>query len=189
MQHIARVDVSHDGELDEVVGVAIDVGTDVEQDGRNALRGGQDGGEAWAMDSGEHSQDHLGGGHGGAGVSRGEEAGGRAIAHHAQAYAHGGVSLGADRLGCLVFHADPLGGVDDLDLRALASVADREAAAQGAFEGGAKDGLGADQMHPHVKQACREDCPANLGFGGFVGTHCVYNNVDRHLGYECAERV
>jgi len=25
-----------------------------------------------------------------------------------------------------------------------------------------------------------EDGPANLGFGGLVRTHCIYNDIDRH---------
>jgi hypothetical protein len=82
----------------------------------------------------------------------------------------------------MIVHADPLGGVDDLDLRTPASVVHGEAAAQGAVEGGAEDLLGADQVDPDVKMARRKDGPANLGFGGLVGTHCIYNNVDRHLG-------
>jgi hypothetical protein len=59
--------------------------------------------------------------------------------------------------------------VDDLDLRALASVADREAAAQGAVEGGAKDLLRADEMDADAKSARGEDGPANLGIweGGY----------------------
>jgi hypothetical protein len=72
--------------------------------------------------------------------------------------------------------------VDDLDLRTPASIAHREPAAEGAVEGWAKDLLGADQVDADAKMARGEDGPANLGFGGLVGTHCIYNDVDRHLG-------
>ena len=182
VQDVAGIHVAHDGELEEVVWVAIDVGANVEQDGGDSERCGQDGGEAWAMNSSEHSQNHFGCGHGCAGVPGGEETGGGAFADHAQPDAHGGVSFGADGLGGLVFHADPLGGVDDLDLRFLASVADRETAAQGAVEGRAKDLLRADEMDSDAKSARGEDGPANLRFGGFVGTHCINCYVDWHLG-------
>jgi hypothetical protein len=45
-QDVARVHVAHDGELDEVVGVAVDVGADVEQQGWAAGDRGQNGARA-----------------------------------------------------------------------------------------------------------------------------------------------
>ena len=73
------------------------------------------------MDAGEHAEDHLGGGHGGAGVAGGEEAGGAAFADHLEADAHGGVALGADGLGGLVVHGDPLAGGDDEDREVMSA--------------------------------------------------------------------
>src|ERR1700678_3174630 len=35
-------------------------------------------------------------------------------------------------------------------------------------------------MHAHIKLARSKYSPANLWLGGFVGTHCVYNDVNRH---------
>jgi hypothetical protein len=35
-------------------------------------------------------------------------------------------------------------------------------------------------MDPHVELTRSKDSPANLRLGGFVGTHCVYNDVSRH---------
>ena len=52
--------------------------------------------------------------------------------------------------------------------------------AQGAIERGTQDFLGADEVDADVVVTAREDSPANLRFGGFVGTHSVYDNVDRH---------
>ena len=114
---------------------------------------------------------------------------GGAFADHAQADAHGGVALGADGLGGLVVHADPLGGVDDVDLRRLRRSARPARRAQGAVERRAQNLLRADQVDAHVEMAARENGPANLRFGGFVGTHSIYNDVDRHQEDECAERV
>src|SRR5260370_34035468 len=37
-----------------------------------------------------------------------------------------------------------------------------------------------NQMYPHVELPRSKDSPANLRLGGFVGTHCVYNDVRRH---------
>ena len=103
---------------------------------------------------------------------------GGAFANHAQADAHGGVALGADRLGGLVVHADPLGSVDDVDCGLGGARPARRA--QRAFERRAQNFLRANQVNAHVEVAARKDSPANLRFGGFVGTHSVYNDVDRH---------
>src|ERR1700730_12562313 len=35
-------------------------------------------------------------------------------------------------------------------------------------------------MHAHVVLTRSKYSPANLWLGGFVGTHCVYNDVSRH---------
>jgi hypothetical protein len=35
-------------------------------------------------------------------------------------------------------------------------------------------------MHPYIELSRSKDSPANLWLGGFVGTHCVYNDVSRH---------
>ena len=40
--------------------------------------------------------------------------------------------------------------------------------------------LGADEMDADIVLAGSENSPANLGFGGLVGTHRVYNDVNRH---------
>ena len=52
--------------------------------------------------------------------------------------------------------------------------------AQGASQRGAKDLLRADQVDADVVVAAGEDGPANLWLGGLVGTHSIYNDVDRH---------
>ncbi len=135
-------------------------------------RGGENGGEGGAVDAGQHAENHLGGGHGGAGVAGGEEAGGAAFADHLEADAHGGVALGADGLGGLVVHGDPLGGGNDEDRQALAA----EVLAQD----GTEDIFGAGKVDADVILTRSEDGPANLGFGGLVGAHSVYNDIDRH---------
>ena len=102
-------------------------------------------------------------------------AGGESLANHLEADAHGGVSLGADGLGGLVVHRDPLGGGGDEDgkvflvLKLLA-------------QDGAQNLFGASQVDAEVVVACSEDGPADLGIGGLVGAHCVNDDVDRHLG-------
>jgi hypothetical protein len=35
-------------------------------------------------------------------------------------------------------------------------------------------------VDPHVELTRSKYSPANLRLGGFVGTHCVYNDVSRH---------
>jgi len=190
LEDVFGVHLAHDGELDEVVWVAVDVGANVEEQGRDAVDGRQDGGEGGAIDAGEHAQDHLCSSHGGAGVAGGEEAGGaagaggvavggvmsvgagEALADHLEADAHGGVALGADGLGGLVVHGDPLGCWDDEDWEMLA--------AEMLAEDRAQDVLGASEVDPDVELTCSENGPANLWLGGLVGTHRVNDNVDRH---------
>lgn len=174
VEDAAGVEVAHDGELEEVCGVGVDVGADIEEDGWVAVGGGKDGSEGGAVDAGEHAEDHLCGGHGGAGVAGGKEAGGAAFADHFEADAHGGVAFGADGLGCLVVHADPLGGVDDLDGEDLAT--------ELGIEQWTEAIAGADEVDADVELTARSDGPANLGFGGLVGAHPVYGDVSRHLG-------
>jgi hypothetical protein len=40
--------------------------------------------------------------------------------------------------------------------------------------------FGADEVDADVVLTARKDGPANLRLGGFVGTHRVYNDVNRH---------
>jgi hypothetical protein len=52
--------------------------------------------------------------------------------------------------------------------------------AQGAVERRTENLLRTSQMDADVEVAAREYSPANLRLWGFVGTHSVYDNVDRH---------
>ena len=171
-QDVLRVHVSHDGELNKIVRITVYIRAYVEEERWNAVDGGQDGGECWTVDAGEHAQDHFCGGHGGPGVSGGEEGGGAAFANHPEADPHGGVALGADGLCGFIVHGDPLAGGDDEDGKALASEGLAEDGAQGVFR--------ADKVDSDVVLTCSENSPANLRFGGFVGTHCIDNDVGRH---------
>ena len=171
-QNVLGVHVAHHGELDEVIGIAVDVCADIEQKRRDTVDGGKNLGERGAVDAGEHAENHLCGGHGGAGVSCGEEASGAAFADHFEADAHGGVALGADGLGGLVVHGDPLAGGGDEDGQTLP--------AQGMAQDGTQLVFGTDEVDADVELAGSKDSPANLWLGGFVGTHCVYNDVSRH---------
>ncbi len=47
-------------------------------------------------------------------------------------------------------------------------------------EEGAQDIFGANEVDPDVVLTRSEDGPANLWFGGLIGTHCVNDDVDRH---------
>jgi hypothetical protein len=98
--------------------------------------------------------------------------GGHALANHLETYAHGGVALGADGLGGLVFHGDPLGGGDDEDGEVLATEVLPEDGTQNIF--------GASEVDPDVVLTRSQNGPANLWFGGLIGTHGVNDYVDRH---------
>ena len=97
----------------EIVGLAVDVCADIEQDAGISGGTGHWRGQGGAVDTGQRAQDHFGGGHGCAGVAGGDEAGGLALADQLEADAHGAVFLGADGVRGLLFHADALGGMVD----------------------------------------------------------------------------
>lgn len=171
------VDLAHEGELDEVLGVGVDVGTDVEQGAGGAGGGGKDGGEGGAVDAGEGAEDHFGGGHGGTGVTGGDEAAGDALADKLEADTHGGVFFGADRGGGLVGHGDPLGGVNDADGEVfIAGVA----VAEVEVECGADAFLWADEVNADGEIAAGLHGSANLRVRGFVGAHGVEDDIDAH---------
>ncbi len=135
---------------------------------------GQDSGQRGALNAGEHAQDHFGGGHCGTGIAGSKEACCIAFADHLKAYAHGGVALGADGLSGLVVHLDPLAGGDDEDGHVSLAL-------QRLAQSWADDVFGTYQVNANVLElAARKHGPANLRFGGLVGTHCVDHDVYRH---------
>ena len=87
-----RVHVAHDGELDEVVGVGVDVGADVEQERGGAAAVGRTVASAGRSTPGV-AQDHLGGGHGSSGVAGGHKARGLSVAHQSKPDAQGRIAL------------------------------------------------------------------------------------------------
>ena len=195
LEDVAGIHGAHDGELEEIFGVGIDVGAYVQQQG-GAADGGDDGGEGGAVDAGEAAEDHLGGCHGGAGVACGEEALGEAFADALEADAHGGIALGTDGLGGFVVHGDPLGGIDDGDLaidgaggeftgalhagvtRGLGGgeagtegIAERITGlggAEGGGEGGLENFFRAYEGDADVERTARENGPANFRLGGLI---------------------
>ena len=176
-EHGAKIDVAHHGKLFEILRGAIDVGADIEQHRRGAGRGGKDRGQRGTVDAGNRAQHDFRRGHGGAGVAGGDEAIGLAFAHHAQADAHGGVALGANRLH-LVFHGDVFAGVDDFDGQARG----RGVAIQFRLD----LGFGADQQHAHAVLARGVYRALNLRLGRAVGTHRIQRDHARHGVYELA---
>ena len=169
----AEVDVAHDGELLQVLRLGVDVGANVDQDGGRALRGGKHSGECRTIDAGNCAQDHLGGGHGGAGVAGGDKARGLAVAHQAQPDAHGRVALGAHRLRRLLMHADDFAGIDDADGQPAPEAMQVEL--------GADDFLLPHQHDFHVVMPRREDRAFDFRFGRAVGAHGVKSNNGRHV--------
>jgi hypothetical protein len=55
-------------------------------------------------------------------------------------------------------------------------------AAERGFEGGSEGVLGPHEVDTDVEVAAGEDGPADLGLGGLIGTHCIYNDVGWHQG-------
>src|SRR4051812_10504572 len=88
-KHAAEINLAHHCELLEVVRLAVDVSSDVEQSGNGTDRGRDYSDERGAVNARQTAKHHLCRGHGRAGVSGANECGGLSIAHQAQTYAHG----------------------------------------------------------------------------------------------------
>ena len=78
----------------------------------------------------------------------------------------------ADGVRRLLVHADAFGGMVDDDGQVFVFEVLVEQVAQ--------LGLGPDQMHTHRQSPAREDGPANLGLGCFIGTYGVQRDVNEH---------
>jgi hypothetical protein len=108
--------VAHDGELAEVGRLGVDVRTDVEQDGV-AFRARYDSGQGRAADAVDGADDLVRGGHGRAGVSRGDHGRGFSLGDEVGADTDGRIALPAQRRQSVVRHVDDFAGIDDLDPR------------------------------------------------------------------------
>ena len=93
------------------------------------------------------------------------------LANHAQADAHGGIALGANRLH-LVVHGDVFAGVDNFDGQACRG----GVAIQFRFD----DIFRADQQHAHAILARSLYGALNLRLGSAVGTHRIQRDHARH---------
>jgi len=112
-------DLAHDAELFEMFRAAVDVGADIEEHGGGAGGGGESGGEGGPLHTRQAAENHLGGGHDGAGIAGADHGGGASIAHQAAGDVNRGVFLAAHRPHHLLIHADDLGGGHELDQLAL----------------------------------------------------------------------
>ncbi len=172
LEDAAGIHFTHDGELLEVVRLAVNVGSDVKQDAGIARGGGHGCGEGGAVYAGKRAEDHFCGGHGGAGVAGGDEAGALLLADELEADAHGAVFFGTDGVRSFFVHADALRGVVDDDGQVFFFEVFVEEVAE--------LGFGPNEMHPDRERAAGKNRPPDLGFGCFVGTYCVQRNIDEH---------
>ena len=171
-EHGAGIHLAHQRELGQILGFAVHIGAHVEQHAGISGGTGHGVGQGRAVDAGQRTQHHLGGGHGRAGIARGDKARRLALAHQLEAHAHGAVALGSHRLGRLFVHADAFRGMVDDDGQVFVVEVFVEQVAQLR--------LGPDEMDAHGQSAAGEDRPANLRLRSFVGTYGVKRDVDEH---------
>ncbi len=105
---------AHDRELDQLLGVALDVGVDV-QHRRDALHRRPAGHDRRALQVAAHAQDQLGDRHQGAGVAGRDAGGGLAGPDRLDGVPQAGALAPAHGLGGLLLHGDGLVGVAHLD--------------------------------------------------------------------------
>ena len=70
--------------------------------------------------------------------------------------------------------------MDDVDVLAVPGPAQ---AVEGTLDRRAHNVLRPDEVDADIVMTARQNGPANLWFGGPVGTHSVYDYVDWHLGF------
>ena len=107
--------VAHQAELKDVIGLAIDGGTHVQQDDGFLFRG-EERREGGAFHAGDAAHDEHAARDGGSGVTRADNALGRAVAHKAAGDLDGGVLLPAQDVRRLFVHARDFGGMDDFQI-------------------------------------------------------------------------
>src|ERR1035441_6596945 len=100
--------------------------------------------------------------------------GGIAVPHHFEPDAHGAIALGADSVGCFLFHADAFRGMVNDDGQIFIFKMFVEKVAQLS--------LRPNEVDPHGQRTAGEDRPANLRLRSFVGAYGVKRNVDEHRG-------
>ena len=109
----AGVDLGHLGKLQQILGLAVCVGTHVAQYGLGD-RAGDDACDAGALDAGNAAHDEGGRRHARAGAACAEEALGPPLPHQAAAHDDAGVLLLAYGVGGVLAHLDDLSGCNGL---------------------------------------------------------------------------
>src|SRR5579863_2448270 len=164
-EHGAKINLSHDGELLEIVRLAIHIRAHIQQSCGRTQRGRKNRGQRRTIHARDCAQNHFCRGHGGAGVAGGDESHGAALPHQAQTHAHGRIALGAHRLDRFVLHADDFAGMDDVDGQTRRGGMARQFRAE--------EGFGPDQQHANVAVPHRLNRAFDLGLWPAVRTHRV----------------
>ena len=131
------------------------------------------GSECGTIDTGQTSEDHSCGRHGGAGVAGSYESISPSLADETQADANRGIPLGADSFHFVV-HGDDFTGMDDVDFEPPGA----RIARQFSFE----LRLGSNQEYARAMMARRLQRPFDFGLGRFVGSHRIQSDYARHGG-------
>ncbi len=126
-QHPLGIDVAHDGELRQVLYLAVDIGPHIQQDGWPSRSRRHDRSERGPVHARDRAKHHLGRGHGGAGIAGSKEAGHGVILDQLQSQPHGTIRLLAQRRRGLVVHGNPFRRMDDLDRQLVEKFAQRYA--------------------------------------------------------------
>src|SRR6185312_10393113 len=111
----ARVNLSHDRELLEMLRFAVDIGAYIEQDRSFSRRSGENGGQRGTINARQRAQDHLGSRHGCAGIAYSDKPGSTPLADEPQANTHRRIALAAHSSRSLLAHADDFSCMNEVD--------------------------------------------------------------------------
>ena len=167
-QHGAGEDISHDRELHQILGVAAEIGAEVEHHAL-AAQGREEGGDRRAVDARQGPQHEFGDGHQRAGIAGGDDARRLARLHRVDGQAHARAATGAQRRRGLV-----VGGDDPVGVANLARLAQRPVA----VEQRRYPPLIAEEEEAHIRESLARDIRAfDDHVGGPIAPHRVECNA------------
>ena len=170
---------AEDGELEQVIGTAVDVGAEVEHRREPAPLVRDHAGDGRPVDAVERLQDETRDRHQGAGVARADADIRAALLHEVDRHAHRRIALGAQRDGDRVVHLDDLVGVNDLDGR-------RDARRQRGLD----LGLAPDQDQGRIRLVLQErEGGWNGDRNAVVTAHAIDGDSHRHRRLANAART
>ena len=163
----AVINFAHDGELLDLLGLGIDVGADVQNDGDLFLHVGKSRSQRRAIDGGERAEHKARDGHDRSSVAHADQRFGVALFDQAGRDMRRTFLLAPEGVGRRIGHGDHFGGVDHLDGQAAQAMT-RQLLLDGGFD--------ADEQDADAQLTRRENRAFDFGARRMVATHGIQSD-------------